>query len=238
MIIRFMQEQSILETVLHQRKFVPRFSAENIGSLKLDRDGKNLNYLVYPKVSFCESKYIGIRNLAEWYGKYAVAFRKKWAIDKGLQPVNYMNGNSRLMNDTRRALHSLQQMKTWDQELQEQWQPIEKYMMEKLLLIKPCERDGVYLQEEQEWIYLPEKASAMSRLIYEKDDAGLAAYCLQMKLTSNKLEEHALDFEYEDIAAIYVPDQEAVEQILQELKKVYVPREAGDRLTEKIYKIR
>lgn len=35
MIIRFMQEQSILEAVLHQRKFPPRFSAENIGEMKL-----------------------------------------------------------------------------------------------------------------------------------------------------------------------------------------------------------
>ena len=145
MIIRFMQEQSILEAVLHQRKFTPRFSAENIGEMKLDLDGKRLDYLVYPKVSFCDSQYAGIRNLAERYGKYAVAFRKTWAIDKGLQPVHYMNENSRLMDDTRRALHSLQQMKTGDPELREQWQPVEKYMTKKILLMKPCERDGICL---------------------------------------------------------------------------------------------
>lgn len=77
----------------------------------------------------------------------------------------------------------------------------------------------------------------MSRLIYEKDDAGLAAYCLQMKLCSNKLEELALNFEYEDISAIYVPDQETADQMIQIFRKCHLPKEAGDNLAEKVYRI-
>lgn len=64
---------------------------------KIISESKDVDYLI-PMVSFCDIPFSQILNHINNYGSYGIGLKKKWAEEKGLNPVLYIEKKSILAN--------------------------------------------------------------------------------------------------------------------------------------------
>ena len=108
------------------------------------------------------------------YGGYGIAFSKQWGIEKGIQPLQYVNKDSILCKDFSKAFrHAI----SADYE-----DPTHNYMQTHMYYMKPIQgmmpRNGEDLNknftDEQEWRYIPNVSEiGLPQAIIDDDMAGL-----------------------------------------------------------------
>ncbi|WP_315057402.1 abortive infection system antitoxin AbiGi family protein, partial [Chryseobacterium indoltheticum] len=64
---------------------------------KIISENKDIDYLI-PMVSFCDIPFSQILSHVNNYGSYGIGLKKKWAEEKGLNPVLYIEKKSVLAN--------------------------------------------------------------------------------------------------------------------------------------------
>ena len=96
-LFHFTTEKKYLTSILKNGLFV-RYSLENYQNLI-----NNKAEIVFPMTCFCDIPLHQISYHAEGnslssndkgYGKFSIAFHKKFGIEKGIQPIHYLNQNS------------------------------------------------------------------------------------------------------------------------------------------------
>ena len=75
-----------------KNEFKPTFCLEKI------HYGRSIWKYAIPMVCFCDIRLSQIKNHIDTYGSYGIGMRKEWAEKKGLNPIIYLNRNSRLSN--------------------------------------------------------------------------------------------------------------------------------------------
>ncbi|MBS5697337.1 MAG: hypothetical protein KHW82_14505 [Lachnospiraceae bacterium] len=60
-------------------------------------------------ICFCDITVNRLEEHMNLYGKYGIAFSKSWGIEKGIQPLQYVNRNSILCQDFSEAFNSSKQ---------------------------------------------------------------------------------------------------------------------------------
>lgn len=98
-----MRKFDYLLSILKNKSISPRYFKENIKYL-----GIGLDEIAYPMLCFCDIPFHKLTYHTKWYGKYAIAFSKTWGINKGLQPITYLNENSELLKTFQEAFNKSQ----------------------------------------------------------------------------------------------------------------------------------
>lgn len=150
-LFRFFEKSDYLYSTLRNRALVPRFYAENVDYLSI-----GYHQIAYPMVCFCDINIHRLSNHLTTYGRYGIAFSKRWGIQQGIQPLQYVNNHSILCKDFSAAFSSALQT--------EETIPAIDYLLTQIFYLKPIEgimpRNGSEISknftDECEWRFIPD----------------------------------------------------------------------------------
>lgn len=98
----FTTQLNYMISTIKNKMISPRYCEENIRYLKIPK----LKKIAYPMKCFCDINMHRLNAHLEWYGYYGLSFSKAWGMQKGIQPVQYINPDSDLCKDFSTAFSS------------------------------------------------------------------------------------------------------------------------------------
>lgn len=178
----------------------------------------------FPMVCFCDIPLMEIRNHVEAYGCYGIGLSKKWAKNKGLNPVIYIEHNSNFgktlfsqMDEVKTALNSTND---------DLAQKLAVYFLQTIAYLKNYDgqldrakaiADYIFYNE-REWRYvlktdlLPKDASFF---------VSIQNYKKEKDKYNSVLKDTYLTFEPSDISYIIVKEENEIPKLIKHLKTVF-----------------
>lgn len=158
----FMNNFTYLKDILEKKLIFPRYCRENIEYLGLNK----LPEIAFPMKCFCD---IFINKLYEHmnlYGKYGIALSKEWGLRNQIQPVQYINNSSFIINSIQDLYNHIQELHMEDDFISDKNKDIkyiENILYDRLRFIKPIYGDmyrkgkllkNLNFHDEHEWRYI------------------------------------------------------------------------------------
>jgi hypothetical protein len=193
--------------------------------------------IAIPMVSFCDIKISEISEHISKYGQYGIGLDKKWAVEKGLNPVIYMNSSSSFCNDTINVIRKINQIDSIP--------PMDRYRLSNIMrytkiyegeLTRQSETIPNYrFADEREWRYVPEmKENATFKHWLLKNEYDTAE---KKRAANEKLSRERLYFNPNNIMYLIVKDESEIIELIQHIRSVkginFTMHEV-DRLTTRI----
>ncbi|MCG3086383.1 abortive infection system antitoxin AbiGi family protein [Sporosarcina cyprini] len=209
-LFNFMRQLDYLKMIIKNQAIIPRYYEETIEHLEIEE----LKKISFPMTCFCDINLQKLIPHVEFYGFYGIGLDKKWGIDQGLQPIRYINKNSKLKSD---FLYVFSKSLDRIYEETNQLEEYNNYLLTDLLFTKPLNgemylyRDKRYIirnfHDEMEWRYVPDMS--------KQDDLPLVIpqNHLNPKASSTyseglrKRSQFWLKFDYEFIKYLIVKDE-------------------------------
>lgn len=248
-LFHFMDKPEYLINILKNQAIIPRYCIEDIRYLKIEIEGYKYDKIAVLQKCFCDiplhkltdsfkldivggdldklteskkAELIKNNSHPDYYGKYGIAFSKKWCEDNHLQPVQYINEKSDYAVKFSETIY----------DLLSQSDVSEIYVddiLRRISYIKPLrgnmfrslkhEDNSFYkiefrknFHDEQEWRYIPKSKPLIDlKLNPVIANPNMLESCLfiNQALMSDKYKDLWLKFKYDDIRYIIVPDKES-----------------------------
>lgn len=234
----FMSKVKYLKEYITLKCIPARYCEERISYLKVS----DLQTAYIPMKCFCDIKMHDLAEHMEFYGYYGIAFSKSWGIEKGLQPIQYMNINSPLAKDLSTTFnHSISDDTPNETGLQ---QELKNYMLHQLMYIKPesgstrkkGQKDIISkcFADECEWRFIPD----LSELKYDPfiifDENSDESYIKNLNDSLKVYSKFALQFEYEDIKYLIVKNDDDFKQLVDTIMVLNIENFVKAKLISKI----
>ncbi len=228
-LFHFMSEARFLYKALEVKALFPRYCRENITYLNLQVNDHRLIEVAYPEKCFCDIPLHKVCGHTKKYGAFGIGFRKNWGIEKGLQPIQYVNSNSNLIKDFQKVFRKATEV-TDENEIA---QFLSNYLVAYMLYIKPLtgenqnrvtkDIENIYLTDEFEWRYVPDlEVNEMDSILFDNDickkDRNQILLIDKYNDALEKLESTWLKFEYSDIKYITVDNYSDREELINAIK--------------------
>ncbi len=202
----YMRKAEYLYKAIKNLALMPRYFEEKMDYLNVG----GFTSIAFPMICFCDIPLSKVASHMSEYGSYGIALKKHKFINKDIQPISYLNTNSRLCNDFTEALQKL----FGSERIPKEWEIIPNAILSQLLYTKPIsgimKRVGyrsqkMLFQDECEWRYIPENLGDYPLFIPVEylNDKGIKKYSDAL----NKRKETWLRFDVKDIEYIIVPDE-------------------------------
>lgn len=219
-LFNFMPKLEFLKFILKNKAIIPRYVEEALNYLQIEE----VNKLVFPMTCFCD---ISIKRLiphTKFYGYYGIGLNKYWGIEKGIQPIHYINVHSDLHKDFTTAFELAYQ----NSNMTETETSVTDYLLSSILFTKPLigemprngEMVGKIFHDEKEWRYIPKSTelNEMPFFIPEEHQNSTAYHSYSLGL--HALPQIWLNFTADDIKYLAIKDEsdrtELIEYILSE----------------------
>lgn len=207
-LFNFMRNLEYLKIILKNKAFIPRYNEEVIDYLNLF----GIDKIAFPMTCFCDIHVQKIGSHCSNYGNIGIGMSKLWGIKEGVQPIHYINHNSRISIELNKLF------KLDEADLNEDVvEPYKNYLLEHVIFIKPLQgkmyKNGDYetmnFHDEREWRYIPNISEAidlpevissdilMNQTAYNSFSKGIISY-----------ENLWLKFEYSDIRYLFLQNDE------------------------------
>lgn len=225
-LFRFFKEPDYLFGSIEKKAMIPRYYGENIDYLNI-----GFHQIAYPMICFCDITVHKLGEHMDLYGKYGIAFSKTWGIQKGIQPLQYVNRNSILCHDFSEAF------KTSIMEGKED--SATNFLLTQMYYMKPIEgtmpRDGKYIKknftDECEWRYIPNISTIdLPQVVTESDMASIDV----LNRTISETDAVWLKFDFNDIKYIILPTNQDFEKICVFLDGAVADKSIRRKLISKI----
>lgn len=172
----------------------------------------------FPMVSFSDIPLSELSYHLESYGNYGIGLKKKWAKEKGLNPVLYFDEESTLGGHIRldfKSYYDRIKKGELDSKVHETAMEIFSYSKnyEGVLKTKKIERDNYRFSDEREWRFVPTKGQLKGAANY----VSLSKYkTKEQKEEANlKLKKCKLLFNPDDINYIFVESEEEISEFIK-----------------------
>lgn len=204
-LFRFWKDPKWLFDAIEKNAMIPRYYPETVDYLDID-----IFQVAYPMICFCDINFHKLEEHMKLYGGYGIAFSKQWGIQKGIQPLQYINKDSILCKDFSKAFRYALTAEYDD--------PTHNYMQTHMYYMKPIQgmmpRDGAELNknftDEREWRYIPNVSELdLPQAVIDDDMAGLES-CNDTIVCHDAC---WLKFASEDIKYIIVQTSEEFEKL-------------------------
>ncbi|SFH91523.1 Putative abortive phage resistance protein AbiGi, antitoxin [Pseudobutyrivibrio sp. OR37] len=195
-LFHFMREKKFLFDKIRDSALIPRYCEEDTSYLDIGK-----NSLFYPMICFCDINMHNIEPHMNTYGYYGIAFSKKWGIEKGIQPINYINTNSPKYNDYKIAFDEAMSIT--------ERSPLKNYLLTTMFYMKPLQginisKDGNIeknFTDECEWRYIANTDDVgIGKVLYGKEGFSSKKYNDAIELEKSLW----VPFKYSDIKYIIV----------------------------------
>ena len=210
----YMREPEYLKMAIKTMSLRPRYFEEDMQYLQVD----GLTYLTFPMLCFCDIPFAKASHHMSDYGHYGIALKKQYCIEKGVQPINYLNAKSFLTKDlvcTLRKLYALPEIK--DKKLEFLPNYLERLILYSKPIVGQMRRDNEepkirLFKDESEWRYIPDIPSRSKLPIFLDDDDNNAEGRNKFSDALNKFRSTNFHFGINDVAYIIVSsEQEATD---------------------------
>lgn len=238
-VFHFTDDNDILLSILKNKYFKASYAKEII----VGPNGSKRKFGI-PMVSFCDIRLSNLHEHMKKYGYYGIGLKKNWAINKGLNPVSYLNHNCSMfeyfdeqlrdMSNELLNIHSTEERKLARQKyrnLQNVMRYMKNYEGE---LTRGDEHHKNYrFANESEWRYVPDITTddiIPVKIIRAKES--------NWKKKANdalwKSEASRLRFDYNDIKYILVPTNYMAFDLIEGFKE-FVTNDQYVYLISKIF---
>ena len=184
---------------------------------KLKLKGYKGSYAAHPMVSFCDIPLTESAAHFQSYGFYGIGLYKKWACEKKLNPVLYIEENSSVAKLLAKMLNSLRHNNSGDVSFEIYLlKAFSKNYSGKLKTSKRNETNYIFYNE-REWRYVPDKKKINNELI----SIALSKYNEDKEKYNDKISQSKLGFEPKDISYIIVEKIDEIPKIVKYIKDIY-----------------
>ena len=200
--------------------FFPRYCYES-AKITTEKRREDLEQIT-PMVCFCDISLSQISKHINKYGSYGIGMTKHWGINNKLNPVIYINTNSKLSNSVSQLADSIVEL--LDEHCSKHIRDASDELLNLLKFLKPYEgydanrnEKGIRFYDEKEWRYIPEMS-------FDKEYKSLISFedynnKITLGKANEKLKEYKLNFTPEDIKYIFIPSINEIHIVISELKK-------------------
>ncbi len=169
-----------------------------------------LELMAYPMKCFCDINIHRLKDHIRWYGAYGIAFSKEWGMNKGIQPVQYINSESPLCKDLSAAFGRLLMEENSEQgPLKEM---LENLSLLQLLYWKPYQgtqrnketnnMEQKCFCDESEWRFIPDVSVLNMPMIIRDENILKGGLLIKYSDSLNGQNASSIEFCYDDIKHI------------------------------------
>lgn len=225
-LFHFVRKFDYILSVIKEFAVIPRYCVEDVDYLDID-----MKQIAYPMLCFCDINLHKIQDHMNLYGSYGIAFSKKWGIEKGIQPIQYVNTKSPLKNDFSEAF--------MDAVKSENESKAADYLLSQMYYLKAIqgtmERDGQKIiknfTDECEWRFIPDvKGLNLPQAVAETEIFNV--YTLNNALKVDK--KCWLQFGAVDVKYIILNSYDEFDSIVEVIKHKGLETTLVDRLISRI----
>jgi hypothetical protein len=176
----------------------------------------------FPMCSFCDIPLSEVKNHIDSYGCYGIGLTKSWAKKSGLNPVLYIEKNSKLADTFEaqgRRLHKMFQEDNPDHDLMMEYFGFLAYCKnyEGRLVKGKVNSDSYRFYDEREWRYVPSLTELNDGLPFIFGEN----YVTDKEGFNNKIKDCYLKFAHSDISYLIVDTEDEIPEMLKTLNEVY-----------------
>lgn len=217
----FTPKLDFLIPYIKTRMISPRYCVEDISYLKIPK----LKKIAFPMKCFCDINMHRLGVHLDWYGYYGLAFSKEWGMNRGIQPIQYLNQKSALRVDFTTAFSAaLTAPATRKGSAQEK---MKNFLLHELMYYKPY--DGKMenrntgkteikcFTDECEWRFVPDVTAAGFEQALHGDMIVNAGVLEEISNSMAGIPEISLQFDYDDLKYIIVKTRADFEKLVSEL---------------------
>ena len=158
----FMDKFIYLKNILKTKLIFPRYCRENIEYLRLN----NLPEIAFPMKCFCDIFINKLYTHMNLYGKYGIALSKEWGLKNQIQPVQYINNSSFIINSIQDLYNHTRTLRIENEFISDKSKDVkymENILYDRLRFIKPIYGDmyrgntpfnNLNFHDEHEWRYV------------------------------------------------------------------------------------
>lgn len=216
----YMKKPTYLQNAIKNLAFMPRYVEERMDYLKVD----GLDSLTFPMTCFCDIPLSKVGTHMKTYGYFGIALKKHACFIKDVQPINYVNPNSRLCSDISEALNLLYNSKS---RIDPEWERVPDALLSQLLYTKPIrgtmrkvneEPQELLFQDECEWRFIPSELGDLPLVLPPKcnNDKGLEVYSKALAKNPRAW----FRFQIEDIEYIIVKNEEEAKRLISFIRRM------------------
>lgn len=172
-----------------------------------------------PMVSFCDIKISQIVDHIEKYGSYGIGLSKEWAVEKGLNPVIYLNSSSEFASKLIDSVREMANNNANSPQIRVNYADILRYSK---VYEGPLFRKGKQVHEkyrfadEREWRYVPPLSNKFLPWITPEDYDTTS----KKRTANSKLSSERLYFNANQILYLIVKDESEIEEIIAHVRRV------------------
>ena len=221
---------------IENKCLAPRYNIENIKYLGI----KGIRKIAFPMKCFCDINLHQLKDHLEWYGYYGLAFTKEWGMKQGIQPVQYINAESRLARDFSEAFKQAVENK----EPSKTNNYLKSYIAHEMLYYKPYsgymrkylkkKSNEKCFTDESEWRYIPDITIPGIPFIIRDSELLTDEFMLFANRGLQTEKSASLKFEYSDIKYIIIKSQDDFDRLIQVISKCSIDDQEKYVLSSKI----
>ena len=232
-LFNFVKERKFLEDAIRSKKLSARYCKENIEYLHL-----GIKEIAFPMKCFCDINMHKLEEHLSWYGYYGIAFSKKWGMEQGIQPLQYINPESELCKEYGLAFKDA--LRNNDKE----YQKLRDYIALQLMYLKPYSGpfknritgrpQNKCFTDECEWRFVADVTALEMEEIITDPIKMAEGVLLLMSNSLNGREEASLSFENKDIKYIILEDISDYNAFLEFIENLDIENEYKKLLISKL----
>lgn len=216
-LFNFMPELRFLKMILNNRAIIPRYVSEYVNYLNIN----GLYKIIFPMTCFCDIPFSKINAHLKNYGPYGIGLNKAdWGVQKGLQPIKYINTHSQLIKDFKESFKAARSSKKTDE-----GKILRNYIFSDLIFTKPIRgimdtrqkpKADTLFQDECEWRYVPtfNENIDIPIVLIENEAQAVTHNLIYYNEVLRNHKEVWLNFELKDIRYIIVQNQEECDELI------------------------
>lgn len=191
---------------------------------------------------FCDINLHRIQCHLDWYGYYGLAFPKEWGMKNGIQPIQYINPDSKLRKDFSFAFN---QILNDDSSISSNLSDTMKnFILHEFMYYKPYEGkmknrmsnkiEKKCFTDECEWRYIPDLSDTDFQQIYYDPNIMHAGIMSDISNSLTKLSGISLNFNYSDIKYIIIKTTDDFIKLVSVIDELNIDSNVRNELISKI----
>lgn len=213
-VIHYTDRIDHLQGIISSRGFKLKYCSEE---LYLQSSTQNFD-AAFPMISFCDIPLSEIKNHIDTYGAYGIGLTKNWAKSIGLNPVLYIEKQSKLalsLDKQGERIYGLMKSNKMDFELTEEFFDFISYCKnyEGRLVRGKINTDTYRFYDEREWRYIASSEDLKEEFPVIMGDT----YRKDKQAFNDKIKDCLINFSFSDISYIIVDNEDEIPDILKTL---------------------
>lgn len=218
-IFHFIKRRDWLLRILKEKAFKARYVYEELPNIRF--------HVGIPMKCFCDIPLGVIKKHLSRYGKFGIGISKNYARENGFSPVIYVHQNSDTM---KRYLQSIKKNKLMNNPNS----LLPYFKFDETISISNGKKIRLRLYDEREWRWIPKDPQFIDFSNFTEEEIRNTRLDVVNEDLEKEKGKYLLTFDYSDITYIFVQQEDDVDKVIEEIRKIKIKPLQQDRLIAKI----